>query len=52
MRIKRKRKLSISIDLKAYEQISNYENKSKYIEWLVYQDLKKAGLLKGKEIIL
>lgn len=52
MRIKSKKKLSISIDLEAYEKISNYENRSKYIEWLVYQDLKKAGLLKGKEVIL
>lgn len=51
MRIKTKKKLSISIDIDAYKKIEGFENKSKYIEWLVYEDLKKSGLLK-KEVIL
>ncbi len=39
---KTKIKVSISIDRKLDEIINDeFENKSKYIEWLIYQDLKK-----------
>ena len=29
----------------------NFENKSKYVEYLIYEDLKKAGILK-KDMVL
>lgn len=39
---KTKVKVSISIDRKLDEIINEeFTNKSKYIEWLIYQDLKK-----------
>jgi len=39
---KTKVKISISIDRKLDEIINEeFTNKSKYIEWLIYQDLKK-----------
>lgn len=39
---KTKVKVSISIDRKLDEIINEeFANKSKYIEWLIYQDLKK-----------
>lgn len=39
---KKKVKISISIDRKLDEIINEeFTNKSKYIEWLIYQDLKK-----------
>ena len=50
-KIKTKKELSICLDKEALEKISGYENKSKYIESLVYKNLKKIGQLK-KDIIL
>lgn len=43
MRNNRKKvKISISIDRKLDETINEeFSNKSKYIEWLIYQNLKK-----------
>ena len=42
MRAKTKEMMSISIDKKLTELIKeNITNKSKYIEWLIYQDMKK-----------
>lgn len=39
---KTKTKISISIDRKLDYVINDeFSNKSKYIEWLIYQDLKK-----------
>jgi hypothetical protein len=46
-----KRKVSISLDSKVYDFLEKFENKSKYIEYLIYKDIKDCGLLK-KEIIL
>jgi metal-responsive CopG/Arc/MetJ family transcriptional regulator len=49
MENKTKLKVSISIDRKLDEVINEeFSNKSKYIEWLVYQDLKKYS--KNKKI--
>ena len=46
-----KRKVSLRLDTKVCEFLQNFENKSKYIEYLIYKDIKDYGLLK-KEIIL
>ncbi|MCK9416495.1 hypothetical protein M0Q97_07550 [Candidatus Dojkabacteria bacterium] len=48
---KTKRKLSITLNDKIYLLLNNFENKSKYIEYLIYEDIKKNDLLK-KDIIL
>ena len=50
-RPKTKKKVSISIDSEVYNFLENFENKSKYIEYLIYKDAKECDLLK-KEIIL
>ena len=51
-RYKTKKIRSISINRNLDELINNIiSNKSKYIEYLVYEDMKKHNLLK-KEIIL
>lgn len=40
--MKTKKKISLSIDRKLHDVInSNFNNKSKYIEYLIYQDLLK-----------
>ncbi len=36
---KTKTKISITIDRNINEAIEGFENKSKYIEWLIYQNL-------------
>lgn len=36
---KTKTKISITIDRNINQAIEVFENKSKYIEWLIYQDL-------------
>ena len=46
-----KRKVSISLDTKVYDFLEKFENKSKYIEYLIYKDAKEFGHLK-KDIIL
>jgi len=46
-----KKKVSITIDSDIYKFLENFENKSKYVEYLIYNDIKDFGLLK-KEIIL
>ena len=48
---KTKRKVSISIDKEVYNFLENFENKSKYIEQLIYKELKENDILK-KDIIL
>jgi hypothetical protein len=48
-----KSKLSIRLNPEILEWLNeNYENKSKYIEWLIYQDLKGKDLLKKELYIL
>lgn len=47
-----KRKVSISLDTNVYDFLDEkIENKSKYVEYLIYKDMKECGILK-KEIIL
>lgn len=46
-----KRKVSITLDNNVFNFIEDFENKSKYIEYLIYKDMKENGLLK-KDIIL
>ena len=46
-----KRKVSITIEIDVYDFLENFENKSKYVEYLIYKDIKDNGLLK-KDIIL
>jgi hypothetical protein len=50
-RPKTKKKVSITINTDVYDFLENFENKSKYIEYLIYKDTKDSNLLK-KEIIL
>jgi len=50
-RPKTKKKVSITIDAEVYDFLENFENKSKYIEYLIYKDAKDSKLLQ-KEIIL
>jgi tRNA splicing endonuclease len=46
-----KRKITICLDETATKTLEGFENKSKYIEYLIYKDLKECGLLK-KDMIL
>jgi tRNA splicing endonuclease len=46
-----KRKVSLRLDTKVIDFLQDFENKSKYIEYLIYKDIKDNGLL-VKEIIL
>ena len=46
-----KRKVSLRLDIEVSDFLKEFENKSKYIEYLIYKDIKESGLLK-KEIIL
>ena len=48
-----KDKISITIhhDILKYME-DNIENKSKYVEWLIYQDLKDKDLIKKELYIL
>jgi len=48
---KTKRKVSISLNSNVYTFLEKFENKSKYIEYLIYKDLKDNNVLK-KDIIL
>lgn len=48
---KTKRKVSMTLDNNVREFLDKFENKSKYVEYLIYKDMKDNGLLK-KEIIL
>jgi hypothetical protein len=49
---KEKTIVSISVDKKLNEYMDDmFDNKSKYIEWLVYQDLLKNGIDLEKIII-
>ena len=51
-RPKTKRKVSITINSNVYRFLEeNFENKSQYIEYLIYKDIKDNGLL-VKEVIL
>ena len=51
-RPKTKRKVSITINSEIFDFLEeNFENKSKFIEYLILKDIKESGLLK-KEIIL
>lgn len=44
--------VSISVDRKLNEyMVDLFDNKSKYIEWLIYQDLMKNGIDLEKIII-
>ena len=47
-KIKTKVKISITIDEEAYDYINeSIENKSKYIEYLIFKDLSDNNLLKN-----
>ena len=51
MKRKTKCKVSMTLDDNVYQYLNKYENKSKYIEQLIYKDIKEKDMLK-KEIIL
>lgn len=52
-KIKTKEAVSIAINKDLYEYLKeNIENRSKYIEWLIYQDLKEKGEFKKELYIL
>jgi hypothetical protein len=48
---KGKNKISITLNKEVYEFLDKFENKSKYIENLIYKELKELNIVK-KEIIL
>jgi hypothetical protein len=53
MKTKTKVVLSVSIDKQLSELIKeNMSNKSKYIEWLIYQDMKKNNVEGVEKIII
>ena len=53
MKNKSKVVLSVSIDKQLSELIrENISNKSKYIEWLIYQDMKKNNVDGIEKIII
>ena len=53
MKTKTKVVLSVSIDKQLSELIKeNMSNKSKYVEWLIYQDMKKNNVEGVEKIIL
>ncbi len=53
MKTKTKVVLSVSIDKQLSELIKeNMSNKSKYVEWLIYQDMKKNNVDGVEKIIL
>ncbi len=48
----KREKISITINPHILEKINeNFENKSKYFEWLAYNDLVKSGVM-NKDVIL
>jgi len=51
-KVKTKKKVSITMDQDILKYLEdNFENKSKYVEYLIYKDLKDAGVVK-KDMIL
>lgn len=53
MKTKTKVVLSVSIDKQLSELIKeNMSNKSKYVEWLIYQDMKKNSVDGIEKIII
>jgi hypothetical protein len=53
MRTKTKRNIAFSIDRNLDDMMNEkIKNKSKYIEWLIYQDLKKLDDDRIKKIII
>jgi hypothetical protein len=53
MKKKSKVVLSVSIDKQLSELIKeNMSNKSKYVEWLIYQDMKKNNVDGVEKIII
>lgn len=46
-----KRKVAITLDIEVLLFLDEFENKSKYVEYLIYKDMKENGMLK-KDIIL
>jgi hypothetical protein len=53
MKTKTKVVLSVSIDKQLSELIKeNMSNKSKYVEWLIYQDMKKNNVDGVEKIII
>lgn len=50
---KTKKSISITLDRKLHDLIeSKFTNKSKYIEWLIYQDMKNNGVNGIENIII
>jgi tRNA splicing endonuclease len=50
-KITTKKKINICLDRQVMEHLGNIENKSKYVEYLIYKDLKENGSLE-KEIMI
>lgn len=49
--MKKKNKISITLNKEIYQFLEKFDNKSKYIECLIYKEVKELNLIK-KEIIL
>jgi len=52
-KVKTKESISVAINIELYDYLKeNISNRSKYVEWLVYQDLKEKGLVRKDLYIL
>jgi len=47
-----KSRFSISVEPETYKRLDHVTNKSKYIEWLIYQDLLKANVDGIKDMMI
>jgi len=47
-----KTRYSISLDPELYKKLEHVNNKSKYIEWLIYQDILSVDMDGIKEVMI
>lgn len=47
-----KTKISLSINPELHKKLEHVSNKSKYIEWLIYQDLLKTNIEGIDEVMI
>jgi len=50
-KIKTKKNISVSLNQDIYDHLDEMENKSKYVEYLIYQDLMKNSVVENKILI-
>jgi len=50
-KMRTKKNISVSLNPDIYDYLDNMENKSKYVEHLIYQDLMKNSNVENKMLI-